>query len=118
MDCTFPLSNRSSTCREGGQLCVIILSNRVVRQYRACVVDLLGLGIHMCGVYYSIMRTTHPDLVCLLFVPSLYSTFSFEEFFIYLSPLFLCSVMIVECIRFVHMCVTDGIVRKCVPVKD
>ena len=58
----FPLSNGSSTCREGGQLCVIILSNHVVRQYRACVVDLLGLGIHMCGVYYSIMRTTHPDL--------------------------------------------------------
>ena len=34
----FPLSNRSSTCREGGQLCVIILSNRVVGQYRACVI--------------------------------------------------------------------------------
>ena len=33
----------------------------------------------MRGVYYSIMRTTHPDLVCLLFVPSLYFTF-----FIYL----------------------------------
>ena len=30
----------------------------------------------MRGVYYSIMRTTHPDLVCLLFVPSLYFTFS------------------------------------------
>ena len=43
----FPLSNRSSTCREGGQLSVIILSNRVLRQYRACVVDLLGLGIHI-----------------------------------------------------------------------
>ena len=63
MDSTFPLSNQSSTCREGGQLCVIILSNRVVRQYRTCVVDLLGLGIYMCGVYYSIMCTTHPDLV-------------------------------------------------------
>ena len=25
----------------------------------------------MCGVYYSIMHTSHPDLVC-LFVPSLY----------------------------------------------
>ena len=35
----------------------------------------------MSGVYYSIMRTTHPDLVCLLFVPSLYS---FEEYFIYI----------------------------------
>ena len=41
--------------REGGQLCVIILSNRVVRQYRACVVDLLGLGIHVWCVllYYA-----------------------------------------------------------------
>ena len=54
-----------------------MLSNHVVRQYRAFVVDVLGLGIHMCGVYYSIMRTTHPDVVCLLFVPSLYSTFYF-----------------------------------------
>ena len=36
-------------------------------------------GSHMCGVYYSIMCTT---LVCLLFVPSLYSTFKFEELFI------------------------------------
>ena len=91
------------------------------RQDQACVVDLLGLGIHMCGVYYSIMGTTHPDLVCLLFVPSLYSTFEFEEFLIYLSPLFLSSVMIVEgilCIRCVHMCISDGSVRKCVPVKD
>ena len=37
------------------------------------------------------------------------------------SPLFLCSVLIVEdilCIRFVHMCVTDSIVHKCGPVKD
>ena len=39
------------------------------------LIYILGLGIHMCGVYYSIMRTTHPGLVCLLFVPSLYSTF-------------------------------------------
>ena len=70
----FPLSNWSSTCREGGQLYVILLSNRVVRQYRAWVVDLLGLGIHMCGVYYSVMCTTHPDLFCLLFVPSRYFT--------------------------------------------
>ena len=54
VDFAFPLLNRSSTCRESGQLCVIMLSDCVVRQYRACVVDLLGLGIHMCGVYYSI----------------------------------------------------------------
>ena len=36
-------------------------------------------------------------------------------------PLSLCSVIIVEgtlCIRFVHMCITDSIVHKCVLVKD
>ena len=68
------ISHQSSMYMQRGWR-VVLLSNRVVRQYRACVVDLLGLGIHMCGVHYSIMRTTHPDLVCLLFVPSLYSTF-------------------------------------------
>ena len=34
---------------------------------------------------------------------------------------FLYLVIIVEgilCIRFVHMCITDSIVHKCVPVKD
>ena len=45
----------------------------------------------MCGVYYSIMRTTHPDLVCLLFVPSLYSTFKFEVFHLLVPSLFMLS---------------------------
>ena len=36
----------------------------------------------MCGVYYSIIHTTHPDLVCLLFVPSLYSTFIYLYFIV------------------------------------
>ena len=49
------------------------LSDCVVRQYRACVVDLLGLGFHMCSVFYSVC-TNHPDSICLLVVPSLYST--------------------------------------------
>ena len=60
MDSTFPLSNWSSTCREGGQLCVIILSNRVVQQYRACVVDLLGLGIYMCDVMCITLLCVQP----------------------------------------------------------
>ena len=87
------------------------------------LVSLIYLGWEfMCGAYYSVMHTTHPDLVCLLFVPSLYSMplSNLKNFFIYLSLHFLCSVTIVEgilCIRFVHMCVTDSIVRKCVPVK-
>ena len=90
----------------------------MVRQYRACVVDLLGLGI-MCGVREHVchctLSTSHPDLVCFLFVPALYSTF------IYLSPLFLWSVMIVECILwcrlvYIHAKKSDGILYTFVVV--
>ena len=35
---------------------------RLVRQYRACVVDSLGLGI-TCVLYHSSMCTRHPNLV-------------------------------------------------------
>ena len=35
---------------------------RLVRQYRACVVDSLGLGI-TCLLYHCTMCTRHPDLV-------------------------------------------------------
>ena len=49
VDFVFSLLNRSSTCRESGQLCVIMLSDRVVRQYRACVV---GVGIHVWYVLH------------------------------------------------------------------
>ena len=34
----------------------------LVRQYRACVVDSIGLGI-TCVLYHSTMHTRHPDLV-------------------------------------------------------
>ena len=37
-----------------------------VRQYRACVVDSLGLGI-TCVLYHSSMCTRHPDLVSFAF---------------------------------------------------
>ena len=33
-----------------------------MRQYRACVIDSLGLGI-TCVLYHSTMSTRHPDLV-------------------------------------------------------
>ena len=37
-----------------------------MRQYRACVVDSLGLGI-TCVLYHSTMCTRHPDLVSFAF---------------------------------------------------
>ena len=39
---------------------------RLVRQYRACVVDSLGLGI-TCVLYHSSMCSWHPDLVSFAF---------------------------------------------------
>ena len=42
------------------------------------LVSLIYLGwelICVVYIYYCFMCTSHPDLVCLLFVPSLYSTF-------------------------------------------
>ena len=90
----------------------------VVQQYRACVVDLLELGIHS-----SVVRIT---LLCIQPIPILcLSSFCAIPIFHLLNFSFTCPlsfyVMIVEgilCIRFVHMCVTDSIVRKCGPVKD
>ena len=37
-----------------------------VQQYRACVVNLLVLGIR-CGVQYCTMCTSYSDIVCFLF---------------------------------------------------
>ena len=37
-----------------------------MRQYRACVIDSLGLGI-TCVIYHSTMCTRHPDLVSFAF---------------------------------------------------
>ena len=39
---------------------------RLVRKYRACVVDSLGLGI-TCVLYHSSMCTRHPNLVSSVF---------------------------------------------------
>ena len=64
---------------------IVQFRGRLVRQYRACVVDSLELGITcvftvLCVQGISILSPLH-------FMPSLYSTFLFEEFLIYLSPL-------------------------------
>ena len=41
---------------------IVQFRGRLVRQYRACVVDSLGLGI-TCVLYHCTMYTRHPDLV-------------------------------------------------------
>ena len=40
---------------------IVQFRGRLVRQYRACVVDSLGLGI-TCVLYHSSMCTRHPNL--------------------------------------------------------
>ena len=45
-----------------------------LRQYTACVIDSLGLGITRV-LYHCTMCIRHPNLSALLFMPSLYSTF-------------------------------------------
>ena len=41
---------------------IVQFRGRLVRQYRACVVDSLGVGI-TCVLYDSSMCTRHPNLV-------------------------------------------------------
>ena len=83
------------------------------------LVSLIYLGWEfICVVCITLLCVQPIPILSAFFVLSLNSTF---EFFIYLSPLFLCSVLIVKgilCCRFVHMCVSDSIMHKCVPVKD
>ena len=45
---------------------IVQFRGRLVRQYRACVVDSLGLEI-TCVLYHSTMCTRHPDLVSFAF---------------------------------------------------
>ena len=45
---------------------IVLFRGCLVRQYRACVVDSLGLGI-TCVLYHSTMCTRHPDLVSFAF---------------------------------------------------
>ena len=62
---------------------IVQFHGRLVRQYRACVVDSLGLGI-TCVLYHCTMCTRHPDLVSFTF----YAIPIFHIIIlIYLSPL-------------------------------
>ena len=45
---------------------IVQFRGRLVRQYRACVVDSLGLGI-TCVLHHCTMCTRHPDLVSFTF---------------------------------------------------
>ena len=45
---------------------IVQFRGRLVRQYRACVVDSLGLGI-TCVLYHSTMCTRHPNLASFAF---------------------------------------------------
>ena len=60
---------------------IVQFRGRLVRQYRACVVDFLGLGI-TCLISLYTMCTRHPDLVSLDFY-----AIPIKDFYIYLSPL-------------------------------
>ena len=62
---------------------ILQFRGRLVRQYRACVVDSLGLGI-TCVLHHCTMCTRHPDLVSFTF----YAIPIFHiRIFIMLSPL-------------------------------
>ena len=45
---------------------IVQFRGRLVRQYRACVVDSLGLGI-TCVLYHSTLRTRHTYIVSFSF---------------------------------------------------
>ena len=45
---------------------IVQFCGRLVRQYRACVVDSLGLGI-TCVLHHCTVCTRHPDLVSFTF---------------------------------------------------
>ena len=57
----------------GTCICTPLLSCVSLQQYRACVVDSLGLGI-TCVLYTVLCVQGIPILSPLLFMPSLYST--------------------------------------------
>ena len=81
----------------------------MLRQYRAYVVDLLGLGIHVWCV-----------LLCVQPIPILSAFFLCHHFLIFhllVPSLFMFSNDSL-CCRFVCMCVSDSIVCKCVSVND
>ena len=58
---------------------IVQFHGRLVRQYTACVVDSLGLGI-TCVLYHCTMCTRHPDPVpfafCALISPSFLNLFN------------------------------------------
>ena len=63
------------TLTETDFMVIVQFCGRLVRQYRACVVDSLGLGITMsCVLYHSTVCTRHPNLVSFAFYATPNST--------------------------------------------
>ena len=56
----------TNLCIQGARISTIHVHHSLscvpLRQYRACVIDSLGLGI-TCVLYHSTMSTRHPDFV-------------------------------------------------------
>ena len=93
----FPLS-KCVKCMQCGWSTVCQNVKHVVGQYRACVVDLLGLEIHMSGVYYCFICLSPFCASPIFHFPNL------MNFYIYVSPLFLCSIIIIEGILSCTLC--------------
>ena len=64
---------------------IVQLHGHLVRQYRACVIDSLGLGITFV-LYHCTMCTRHRDLNCLLCCLC-YPYILHPNFYVYLSHL-------------------------------
>ena len=66
---------------------IVQFRGRLVRQYRACVVGSLGLGITCLISLYYVYKASRSCLLHFLCHPYI-PHYNFEEFLIYLSPPF------------------------------
>ena len=71
----FPTNGNCGDCKVSSPN----INDRLMRQYRACVIDSLGLGI-TCILYRCNVCTRHPDLVFAFYAIPIF-------YIIYLSPL-------------------------------
>ena len=62
---------------------IVQFCGRLVRQYRACVIDSLGLGITCLISLYYVYKASQSCLLCHPYIPHS----NLKNFYIYLSPL-------------------------------